>query len=388
MGYKNERAVPNKYTGMKDYCEKNILSPLIEVQKSFQKQEDAVKSLKPTFSYRAKNLDNKVPVLAFDGGIATLFAGEPLETKLLKVASGFPPQWKDIFESSMEDFIHLYSGQLKWAEGVGKTLDEVIEESVQIICENQTIQRAVGLLELSMEDFKSAMISRFKHIKGKGAEDNVREVLELSAIVNMTEDLQNNEKLKKHLEENPSEIPYLLIKDGTLYPSKMTASTLVADAVSGWFNSGLHCVVGVVKNSRFVNEENSWSQIIQSYGKEVPSHTFFRINKKIELSIDPHSDDIDFRRYFLSLYGGKSMFEIQIPRVLSDDDVRVKAILDVIASQVTVQYGGSISTNSYAHANASLPEAEARVLSRNLRQDLKNTLQELKKSKETGDEES
>ena len=383
MGYKNERAVGNKYSGMKQYCEEQVFKQLVKTKSRVLAKEEVAKALKPTFVFQSDaTYINKTPVLAFDGGIATIFPGEPIETKILKVASGFPEEFSSIFTAAYEDYIHIYSGQLKWPDGVNKTLAEVILESVKIILENKTILQALDYLEITTEQFEEAMVSRFNHIKGKGAEDNVREILELSGIINCTESLYKSPLVESNFKDKDLQIPYLLIKDGTLYPSKMTASSLFAEAVAGWLNSGKHFVVGVIKDSRFINAENAWSEIIKEYGQELKSHTFFKINKQVELSIDPHADSNDFSRYFLSLFGGKSMFEIQIPRVLSNDDKKVKEILNIIASQVTVQYGGSISTNSYAHANASLPENEARVLSYDLKYELEEELKKLKDKKD------
>lgn len=383
MGYKNEKAVGNKYSGMKQYCEEQVFKQLVKTKSRVLANEEVAKALKPTFVFQSDaDYENKTPVLAFDGGIATIFPGEPIETKILKVASGFPEEFESVFTAAYEDYIHLYSGQLKWPDGVNKSLAEVILESVNIILENKTILQALESLEITPEQFQDAMISRFNHIKGKGAEDNVREILELSGIINCCEALYKSPLIESNFKDKDLLIPYLLIKDGTLYPSKMTASSLFAEAVAGWLNSGKHFVVGVIKDSRFINAENAWSETIRDYGQELKSHTFFRINKQVELSIDPHAEDNDFKRYFLSLFGGKSMFEIQIPRVLSSDDKKVKEILNIIASQVTVQYGGSISTNSYAHANASLPENEARVLSYDLKYELEEELKKLKDKKD------
>lgn len=74
MGYQNESASPNKYTGMKDYCEKQVTKKLAKVMKSAANKEEEIKALKPTFEYRPMlNKETLVPVAAIDGGIAVLF---------------------------------------------------------------------------------------------------------------------------------------------------------------------------------------------------------------------------------------------------------------------------------------------------------------------------
>ena len=375
MGYKNEGASLNKYSSMKEYCDKHITKALTAVYVSSNKKEEEIKALKPKFEYRTKEKENLVPVIAIDGGMATIFSGAVEETKILKVASGYPPEFEHFFLKPYEDFIHVFTGQLKWPEGVDKTVEELSEELIEELLKNETIKKARYILNLEDKSFADAMRSRINHLKGgrpflKGFEDNVREVFELSAMVILTQSQLDNELIMNNFSKESLMIPYLLIKDGTLYPSKMTASSLFAEAVAGWFNRGDVFVVGVVKASRFVNKENSWAKTIHEYAENVPSHTFFRLPDKVEMSIDPHSKDQDFKRYFLSIFGGEGIYEIQIPRVLSNDDLKVKAILDVIASQITFRYGGSISTNSHAHENASLPEAEAKYLTQEIKEDL------------------
>lgn len=44
--------------------------------------------------------------------------------------------------------------------------------------------------------------------------------------------------------------------------------------------------------------------------------------------------------------------------------------MDIINSQVTFGFGGSISTNSYAHKQASLAESEAKFLTKALKTEL------------------
>lgn len=389
MGYQNESASPNKYTGMKDYCEKQVTKKLAKVMKSAANKEEEIKALKPTFEYRPMlNKETLVPVAAIDGGIAVLFPNEVSETKLLKVAVGVPPQWKNwLAKESLEDFTHVFTGQLRWPEGTEQNFSDIVDDMIQVVMDNAIIKEAREILQIPDEEFIKALHDRVNHLKSKkqeqlmGFEDNLRELLEVSAIVVFTKHQMNNDKILNHFQKEALLIPYLLIKDGTLYPSKMTVSGKISEAVAQWFNRGDVPVVGVIKNSRFVNRDNIWSKVISQYASEVKSHTFFRIPKKVEMAIDKNSDDLDYRRYFLSLFGGQSIFEVQIPKILTQDDNKLKFLLTVIAEQVTFKYGGSISTNSFAHERASLPEVEARYLTENLRDEFRDLLKQHKEKK-------
>jgi hypothetical protein len=389
MGYQNESASPNKYSGMKQYCEEQVNKKLSQVLKTASSKEEEIKALKPSFEFRpVLNQETLVPVAAIDGGIAVLFPNEVGETKLLKVAVGIPPHWQGyLAKEELEQYTHIFTGQLRWPEGTGQEFEDLINEMIKIVMENPVIKEAREILKISQEEFSKALHDRVNHLKSKkqqqltGFEDNLRELLELSAIVVFTFHQNQNQKLLNHFQKHQLLIPYLLIKDGTLYPSKMTLSGKIADAITEYFNQGNIPVIGVIKNSRFVNKDNIWSKVITDYAKDVKSHTFFRIPKKVEIGIDKDSEDLDYRRYFLSLFGGESVYEIQIPKIITQDDNKLKSLLTVVAEQVTFKYGGSISTNSYAHEKASLPEVEARYLTQNLRDELKDLLKSHKEKK-------
>lgn len=389
MGYQNEGASPNKYSGMKDYCDKMVNPKLAEVLHQASSREEEIKSLKPTFEFRPiLNQETLVPVAAIDGGIAVLFPNEVGETKLLKVAVGIPPKWQGYFkEEELAQYTHIFTGQLRWPEGTGQNFNDLITEMIQIVSTNPVIKQAREILKIAEPDFVKALWDRVHHLKSKkqdqltGFEDNLRELLELSAMVVFTWEQMNNQKILGHFQKESLALPYLLIKDGTLYPSKMTLSGTIADAITAWFNRGDVPVIGVIKNSRFVNKDSVWSKVMADYAREVKSHTFFRIPKKVELTIDKDSEQLEYRRYFLSLFGGQSIYEIQIPYILTQDDIKLKALLTVIAEQVTFNYGGSISTNSYAHDRASLPEVEARYLTQNLRDELSDLIKAHSKEK-------
>jgi hypothetical protein len=262
-----------------------------------------------------------------------------------------------------------------------------VQEMIETVMKTPVIKEAQGLLNLSDAEFIKALWDRVNHLKNKkdqltGFEDNIRELLESSAMVVFTYHQSKNKKILEHYAKQGLQIPYLLIKDGTLYPSKMTLSSTISEAITQWFNMADNYVIGVIKNSRFVNKYNIWSKVLMDYASEVKSHTFFRVPTEVENSIDKDSDQHPFKRYFLSLFGGQSIYEIQIPKELTQDESKLKFLLTVIAEQVTYNYGGSISTNSYAHERASLPEVEARYLTENLRDELGQLLKARKEQKD------
>jgi hypothetical protein len=388
MGYQNESASPNKYSGMKDYCTQQVTKKLEKVLAKSTAREAEMKALKPSFEYRPiVNQETLVPVAAIDGGIAVLFPNEVSETKLLKIAVGIPPQWQGWFsKENLEEFSHVFTGQLRWPQGTGQNFDEVVQDMISTAFNTPVVKEAMNILAISEEEFNKALWDRVNHFskgqkKLKDFEDNLRELMECSAMVVFTCHQSKNQKLLAHFSKQALKIPYLLIKDGTLYPSKMTLSGRISDAISEWFNHPDNYVIGVIKNSRFVNKDNIWAKVIEEYASEVKSHTFFRLPASVETEIDKDSDNHPFRRYFLSLFGGQAIYEIQIPKVLTQDEEKLKFLLTVITEQVTFSYGGSISTNSYAHERASLPEVEARYLTQNLRDELGTLLKAHKEKK-------
>lgn len=372
MGYSNEKASPNKYSKMMEYCNKVVVEKLSAAISSGKNTSEDLSKLKPKYLFRP-DLDAKkeIPVAAIDGGIAVLFPNEVGETKLISMAVGIPPQWQSIFnEESMDSFTHVFTGQLRWPEGVNKSLEDLSEELINTLYENSVINKAMNILGISSEDFYTAIRSRINHLKSLkqdrlvGFEDNIRELLEVSGMVVFTEAQLNNKNLDNFKDK---ECPYLLIKDGTLFPQTITVSSVIAEAVKNWFQRGDIPVIGVVKNSRFVNDDSVWAKVVRNFGKKVKSHTFFRIPSKVEFAIDKQSDKNSYKRYFLSIFGGENIYEIQVPKIITEDKDKLEFLLTRLAGEITYSYGGSISTNSYAHEKASLPESEAKALTEKLR---------------------
>lgn len=362
MGYKNEFASLNKFSNIKEYYEKNIKDELIKIVIKTKKKEKDQKETPIKFLYTPKS-NIQAPCVAFDGGIATIFTGEPAETKILKVSAGFSEDDSLFFNNDyQEDNIHIFTGKFKWLDGLDLKLDDVIYELIDILLNNKTIKKALEILKISETDFKIYIHNKIYKFEGKSVEDNVREIFELSAIVVYNEKM----RLKK--------TNFLIIKDGTLFPSSKTVSSLFSEAIDQYFNNEENYIIGVVKSSRFVNRENSWSNAIHEYALNIPSHSFFRIPDNLELSIDKRSKEHSYRRYFLSLYGGESIFEIQISRKLSDNKDKLEFVLNVLKTQITSKYGGSIITNSYAHEKASIPESEANFLTKEIKNNINKDL--------------
>lgn len=346
MGYNNERATLNQFSNMKKYCEKNVIPFLKQISISGKKllKENETKPLK--FIYTPITPEN-YNFIGIDAGIATLFPSEITETKLLKVSSA-----NDDGEIESH-FIHIYTGLLKWPEGAGRVAEDIYKETVDTFLKYPLVVEAIKILNLSLKDVELSLLNLLRKNSGKGIEDNWREILEMFLMVKMMEKKES-----------------LIIKDGTLYPSYRTITKVIGTAVWNYISEKKKAI-GVVKSSRFVNKDNSWAKLIVNYGENLPSHTFFRIDKSIESGIDHKSFEIPYKRVFLTLFKGKSLYEVQVPRTMALKDEDLKPFLNKIISKVTFKYGGSIITNSKAHEEASLAEKEAKALTDRLREELK-----------------
>ena len=123
MGYSGERASMNQFESLYEYCQNNVIDTLSIAFSANKKHtlEGLQKQL--PFVYQSTNEENVVPLVSFDGGIATLFQHELAETKLIKVAGASPPEWESTFNGYLEEsYFHVMSGLLKWPKGAD--LDE------------------------------------------------------------------------------------------------------------------------------------------------------------------------------------------------------------------------------------------------------------------------
>lgn len=372
MGYSNERASLNQFSELYTYCQENVMAQIKTVfNKTLENEKNFLEKELP-FVYESLNQEDKIPVVSFDGGIATIFLGELAETKIIKVAGAAPPKWKDYFVGIQSSLFHVCSGLLKWPQGIGITQEEAIIITIEESLKNEVLLELFDHLGISIENYKDSMTSHLKYKQGNQVEDCFREILEWALIINFCERQKNNKNI-----DNKQKIPYLIVKDGSLYPFGKTVGDLLSKEIEKYLNAGECSIVGMVKASRFVAEDSSYRKSINKYLKGINKNTFFKLPKKLEMTIDHRS--YFYERYFFSMFGGKSIYEIQIPIVnMQIDKNYITMMMDIINSQVTFNFGGSISTNSYAHIEASLSESESRLLTEKLKTEILKELHQKK----------
>lgn len=327
------------------------------------RHEDLSKKDLP-FLYESKMIEETTPSVSFDGGIATIFPGELAEAKIIKVAGATPPKWESVFTDLQTSMFHVLSGVLKWPQGADLSEEDVIEQTIKDALEVDVLLEMLDHLGISEADFKVSMTNHLHYKRGAQVEDAFREILEWALIVNFWARQKKNKNL-----DFSKRIPYLIVKDGSLFPYGKSIGDVMSKSIETFLMTGNVPIVGMVKASRFVAEDSSYRRAINKYLRELKGNCFFQIPKALEKKMD--NKDINYQRYFFSLYSGTSVYEIQIPKSNIVDENYVKEVMDVLNSQVTFSFGGSVSTNSYAHQKASLAESEARLLTEKLKMDLK-----------------
>lgn len=372
MGYQGEKASVNQYKSLYDYVKSNVFDTLtIAFNVNKKHTLEGLKKQLP-FVYVSKiEENNSVPLVSFDGGIATLFPNELPETKLIKVAAASPPQWADSFKDYLTDaFFHVSSGFLRWPKGADLDEEEIIIQTIDNFLKNPMTIEFLDHLGIDHTEFKQEMIGHLKYKAGSQVEDCFREIMEWMLIINFCVRQKNNKNLNFK-----QTLPYLIVKDGSLYPYSKTVSSIISGAIERFLDNEQIFIVGMVKSSRFLSDDGIYRRTIQQYMKGMNQNTFFKLPKELEKKID--SKDINYERIFFSIFGGKSVYEVQISQaqILRDPKVLTQT-LDVLNSQVTFQYGGSISTNSFAHIEASLSDREAKHLTNNLRHEIYEKLKE------------
>jgi len=373
MGYSNERASVNQFSDLYKYCEDHVLTQIKTVYLKSIDNEVALLEKELPFLYESKNHEDKVPVVSFDGGIATIFDGELSEVKLIKVAGASPPNWEKSFVGITTSMFHVLSGLLKWPEGADLTQEDIINQTIDESLQVDILIEMLDHLGISADEYKNAMVGHLKYKQGNQVEDCFREILEWALIINFTERQKNNNNFNQ---EDP--FPYLIVKDGSLYPFGKSVGALMSSQIEMFLNKGECHIVGMVKASRFVAEDSSYRKAINKYLQKIKKNTFFQIPKNLEFKMDHRTNFYD--RYFFSLFGGQSVYEIQIPKVnMQKDKDYAHKIMDVLNSQVTFDYGGSVSTNSYAHIKASLADNEAKFLTEKIKGEI---LRERKRKKD------
>lgn len=369
MGYQNEKASVNQYESLYEYCQKNIMDKISIAFGANKKHtlEGLQKQL--PFVYHSINEDNVVPLISFDGGIATLFPQELAETKLIKVAAGCPPEWEATFKEYMtSSYFHVLSGLLRWPKGAEMDEEDLIIMTIDESLKNPMIIEFLDHIGVDQSEFREVMIGHLKYKKGNQVEDCFREIMEWMLIVNFNARQKKNKKI-----DFTQTLPYLIVKDGSLYPYAKTVSSIISDGIERYLDNEQIFIVGMVKSSRFVSDEGIYRRVIDQYMRGMSKNTFFKLPKELEKKID--EKEVKYQRIFFSIFGGKSVYEVQISlaHILRDPKVLTHT-LDTLNSQLTFSFGGSISTNSFAHIEASLAESEARYLTEVLRNEIKEII--------------
>jgi len=317
------------------------------------------------FSYKPKPVETTVPLLSIDGGMANLFVGSVCETCLIKVAVASPPDHMKWFSSNdlIEVFFHTFVGKLNQAPTDEETESRAKEEITRLL-EVEVVTLMLDSLSLEKETISSALLKLIRGLKDKTAlKDTVRELLEWACIFYV---------VKIQLEKSNSEFPYLIIKDGNLGSAAKAVSGILQEKIHQYLSGqnqklGIPWIVGVVKSSRYTGD-SPIGTIVNRVAAKVSTHSFFRLPPKYEVIMDKRFAENPFKRFFAKIIN--NVYEIQIPRVLAENESHLAKVLDILASQMSFAYDGSISTNSYAHIKASLSEAEARVLEQKLKNEI------------------
>jgi hypothetical protein len=371
MGYQGEKASLNQYSDLLDYCKKNVVTELQDIFDINMQQEFEIRKQILAFIYEPKPPCLDIPLLSFDGGMANLFQGQMTETCILKVAGACPPEFNKHFATDdlKEVFFHTFIGRLGYVESEEnkEATAEVIQKELNRLLNIEEFLTLLVTFDVEVKHFSDKFKSLVNSWKDKSAiKDCFRELLEWAMVI---------EFMVNYKKTNKTRLPFLIIKDGNLSSNAKAITGTLADKVRQFIKGEnqlvpIPFIIGAVKSSRYTGD-NAMGNIVKKFAKDVPSHSFFKLPKRFEAAVDKDLANNAFKRYFLSLFGGEQVFEIQIPIPLSEDEELRNLVLDLVASQVTFEYGGSISTNSYAHVRASLSEAEARVLQKTVFEELK-----------------
>lgn len=365
MGYNGERGSLNQFSDLYQYLESNVKKDLKDLYKESTEADRKINKKELRYFYESKEIKLDTPLLSFDGGMTTLFQGTIAETCLLKVSAGIPPEFEEHFskENVNDIFFHTFVGKLSFESDPAK-IKIIVKEEVARLASLKEFQSLLSSFKLSLEEFESSFLNLVNKWTDKSSlKDTIRELLEWSIIINF---LNNNSLKTKKIEGD--NIPFLIIKDGNISSNPKAVTNSISNKIKILLKGEdqdlpLPLIVGAVKSSRFTGDSLLGKLIIQ-FGKRLPSHSFFRLPQQYEVLLDKNFADQPFDRYFLNLFQGESIYEIQIPTVISKNPNQkiLEKVLDLIASQVTFRYGGTISTNSYAHEQASISAAEGQRL--------------------------
>jgi hypothetical protein len=371
MGYNGERGSVNQFSDLYNYLENNVKTDLKDLYKENAARDNKINKKELRYYYEPKDVSNEIPLISFDGGMTTLFQGLVAETCLLKIAAGIPPEFEERLKNdniTIQDiFFHTFVGKLNFASDA-EEIKATLKIELQRLSSLKEFQSLLSAFSIPLTEFEDKFVNLVNRWTDKSAlKDTIRELLEWALIMDF---------LYKHStkEIDGNKLPFLIIKDGNISSNPKAVTTAISQKIKALLTGEIPAIpfpliVGAVKSSRFTGE-SPLGRTIKRFGEKLPSHTFFRLPTNYEVLLDKGFADQPFDRYFLNLFQGESVYEIQIPKVISKNQEILETVLDLIASQITFKYGGSIVTNSYAHEQASISAAEGQLLENKISQEL------------------
>lgn len=385
MGFNNERGSLNQYSLMFDYIKQS--GALGHLKSLFIKTTDFRAKAANSELSRAEKIEitlsgkESIPVVAVDAGMAVFFKDSPYEMVVIKVAgAGEKPLKTDLASVLSPGFIHVLTGKVKNPKVFSEEIEELKlkDKANENLFAAQELNRLLldtsisNLASLMDEDilegsFHEELIDWVLRAKKVPELDNLaRELIEWSYL------LQACKKAKQNV---------LLVKDGSLITNQFGSGLALAKRLNLFFRGETSIapyMIGVVKESRFIKDEGHIvSRSIMSFAKTIQKNGFFKIPHSLEVLLDPTPiEQKAVQRVFLSINQGKKVYEVQIPLALYEDAEAFNFVAELLLTQVTNLYGGSVAANSFAHKAASLSEAEARSLEKQLKEIIEKTTKE------------
>jgi hypothetical protein len=373
MGYKGEKASLNQYSLLKEYLvESGAVDQIRRVNhltEAFQKRLNAHR-LSAAELVATDSTVGAYDVIAFDAGMARFFVDSPNEMVVLKIAGGTDENLAARYSGLvMPTYSHIFTGLVKnprvfasitkRADATGASA--LAAEEIGRLFETG-ILKELNLLMNELFDgsfwgeIKEWLLKSTKPIE---VDNLARELAEWYYILRAAK-ATNGKDL-------------LIVKDGSLITNQLGSGVALASRLYDLFKVGKNTtsplIVGVVKESRFIkNEGHIVSRVIHNYARSVKGNCFFKIPRELEQLLDATPEvNKSVERIFLSIASGKSVYEVQIPMTIVTNGEAYNKVRATVLSQVTGLYGGSIAANSLAHRAASLSEAEATALEKEIK---------------------
>lgn len=373
MGYKGEKASLNQFTKLSEYLQKSgaleQAKNLASITEAFKKRLKEKKGLE---SITVDSEKKPFPFLSFDAGMARFFQGSPFEFTVLKVAGAGnldKAEAKEVEKDLLkQEFLHVFSGLVKNPNVFSEITKRQSKKGALLLAQME-VERLfeTGILkeldELLKEEFQSSL--------GSDLIEHLKSAPKLPELDNLCRDLGEWFFILRALKALKNQ-DTLVVKDGSLIvnPSGLTSPiySRLKDIYLGKKENFSPLLVGIVKESRFLKDEGHLvSKAIWSYARENKKHQFFKIPDELDSILDSSVlEERSVARFFLSLFSGKNVFEIQVPKALMGDSLALERVKMTLLSQVTSLYGGSLVANSLAHKAASISEAEARALEKEI----------------------